>query len=68
MTAVLGCIKHMDNWEYIQINSEWELKDFLDIIEIEKPTYWLITDSNNTKILTVNMAKHILRKGVKNAE
>ena len=67
MATILGCIKHMDNWEYIQINSEWELSDFIEIVEIEKPKYWLITDKHNTRILTVNQAKHELRRGAINA-
>ena len=65
---VLGCIKRVKDWEFVSINSEWELRDFLDIVSVEKPKDWLITDANNTKILTVNMAKHELRKGAIDAQ
>ena len=63
MPSILGCIKRVNDWEYTKISSEWELADFIDIIYVEKPKEWLITDANNTKILTVNMAKHELRRG-----
>ena len=63
MTAVLGCIKRVNDWEFIQINSEYELNDFLEIVSIERPKEYLIVNKDNTKILTVNQAKHELRKG-----
>lgn len=61
--TVLGCIKRVKDWEYIKIASEYELKDFLEIISIEKPKEYLIVDKDNTRILTVNQAKHELRRG-----
>ena len=63
MTAVLGCIKRVDKWEYIPITTEYELQDFLEIISIERPMEYLIVNKDNTKILTVNQAKHELRRG-----
>lgn len=63
MPSILGCIKRVKEWEYTKIATEYDLQDFLDVVSIEKPKNWLITDANNTKILTVNMAKHELRRG-----
>lgn len=68
MPSILGCIKRAKNWEYTKISSEYDLQDFLDIVSVEKPKNWLITDNDNTRILTVNQAKHELRRGAINAQ
>ena len=68
MVSVLGCIKRVNDWEFVSIHSEYDLLDFLDIIRIEKPKEYLIVNKDNTSILTVNQAKHELRKGAIDAQ
>lgn len=58
---ILGCVKRYSDWQFIEITTEWDLRDFLEMVIIEQVTDWVIVDSENKHLLTKKQAFELIR-------